>query len=494
MRIPLSRESQLPLYQQIEAYLRAEILSGALPADSRLPSTRQLAHDLGVNRITVSNAYAELEAVGLVYSKLGSGTFVAPEVSATAASNHDGSSSTNWPIWQKTVLERSRLPTRQVMNQIILDPVPPQDTISFWSGVGEEQLFPADDFRKAIQKVLRQDKHEALGYGDRAGYLPLRATIAHILASQGIHTHPENVLITSGSQQAMALIADLTLRPGDTVLLESPTYSGAIDLFSSLGVHLVGIAVDRQGMRVELVEQLLRTHHPSLIHTIPTFQNPTGACMSGERRRQLVALADRYNVPILEDEFVGDLRYEGRAQPALKALDPGGRVFYMGTFSKMLMPGLRVGYIVVDGPVYERLVDWKHIHDLATSNLIQRALEAYISVGRYQTHLNRARRVYRQRRDAMLAALEQLMPPDTHWTPAQGGFFIWMRLPGGIPAQDLLPLAAREQVNFAPGCMFYPGEKEHAYIRLNFAMNPPDRIHEGIRRLAGAVQRYRTLQ
>lgn len=216
--------------------------------------------------------------------------------------------------------------------------------------------------------------------------------------------------------------------------------------------------------------------------------------MSGERRRQLVALADRYNVPILEDEFVGDLRYDGRAQPALKALDPGGRVFYMGTFSKMLMPGLRVGYIVIDGPVYERLVDWKHVHDLATSNLIQRALEAYISVGRYQTHLNRARRIYRQRRDAMLTALEQHMPPDTRWIPAQGGFFIWMRLPGGIPAQDLLPLAIKEKVSFAPGSMFYPGEKEHSFIRLNFAMNSPDRIHEGIRRLAGAVQRYKTLQ
>jgi GntR family transcriptional regulator/MocR family aminotransferase len=216
--------------------------------------------------------------------------------------------------------------------------------------------------------------------------------------------------------------------------------------------------------------------------------------MSGGRRRQLVALADRYNVPILEDEFVGDLRYDGRAQPALKALDPGGRVFYMGTFSKMLMPGLRVGYVVIDGPVYERLVDWKHIHDLATSNLIQRALEAYISVGRYQTHLNRARRIYRQRRDAMLAALEQHLPPDTHWIPAQGGFFIWVRLPDEIPAQELLSLATKEKVNFSPGCMFYPGEKEHSYLRLNFAMNPPEAIDEGIHRLGRAVQRYRSLQ
>lgn len=214
--------------------------------------------------------------------------------------------------------------------------------------------------------------------------------------------------------------------------------------------------------------------------------------MNAERRRQLVSLADRYNVPILEDEFVGDLRYEGRAQPALKALDPGGCVFYMGTFSKMLMPGLRVGYLVVNGPVYERLVDWKHVHDLATSNLIQRALEAYISVGRYQIHLNRARRVYRQRRNTMLAALGQYMPPGTHWLPAQGGFFIWVQLPDGIPTHELLPLAIQEKVDFAPGGLFFPAEKVHSYMRLNFAMNSPDLIQEGIRRLGKAVQRYRS--
>jgi len=343
-----------------------------------------------------------------------------------------------------------------------------------------------------LQEVLRRDSTEALGYGDRAGYPPLRATIAHILTNQGIPTHPDHVLITSGSQQALTLVARLLLHPGDVVLVESPTYTGAINLFRSLDVRLLGVPVDEQGMQVEHVEEALRTAHPRLIYTVPTFHNPTGTCMSGYRRRQLIALADRYNIPILEDDFVGDLRYEGRAQPALKALDSGGRVIYVSTFSKMLMPGLRVGFLVATGPVYERLLVCKWVGDLATSNLMQRALEAYITVGRYQAHLRRACQIYRRHRDAMLAALANYMPAGTQWSPPQGGLFIWVRLPDGLSAEVLYPLAAKEGVTFVPGSLFFPGERDQPYLRLNFARHPPEVIEEGIRRLGRAVEQLLT--
>jgi len=441
-----------------------------------------------VNRITVTNAYAELEAEGLVYSRQGSGTFVAPPLAALPESKGDRISISDWPLWQQELLSRTWLLAHRELDRLV-ESVSRPDLISFAGGLGDSELFPADDFRKVLQTVLRRDGTEALGYGDRTGYPPLRAKIAHVLTSQGIPTHLDHVLITSGSQQALALVAHLLLRPGDVVLVESPTYFGAIDLFRSLDVRLLGVPLDEQGMQAEQVEDALRSGRLRLIYTIPTFHNPTGTCMSGHRRRQLVALADRYNVPILEDDFVGDLRYEGRAQPALKALDPGGRVIYTSTFSKMLMPGLRVGFLVASGPVYERLLACKWVTDLASSNLMQRALETYITVGRYQAHLRRACQMYRRRRDAMLDALSRYLPASAKWLPPQGGLFVWLQLPAGLSANELYPVTAEEGATFAPGSLFFPAERSQPYLRLNFARHPPDIIEEGIRRLGRAVER-----
>jgi GntR family transcriptional regulator/MocR family aminotransferase len=446
-----------------------------------------------VNRITVTNAYAELEAEGLVYSRQGSGTFVAPPLAALPESKGDRISTSDWPLWQQELLSRTWLPALRELDRL-LESVSHPDLISFAGGMGDSELFPVDDFRKALQAVLRRDGTQALGYGDRTGYPPLRAKIAHVLTSQGIPTHPDHVLITSGSQQALALVAQLLLRPGDVVLVESPTYTGAVDLFRSLDVRLLGVPLDEQGMQVEQVEDALPSGRPRLIYTVPTFHNPTGTCMSAHRRRQLVALANRYNVPILEDDFVGDLRYEGRAQPALKALDPGGRVIYTSTFSKMLMPGLRVGFLAASGPVYERLLACKRVTDLATSNLMQRALEAYITVGRYQAHLRRACQIYRRRRDAMLDALSRYLPASARCLPPQGGLFVWLQLPAGLSATKLYPVAAEEGVTFAPGSLFFPAERAQPYLRLNFAMHPPDVIGEGIRRLGRAVERLLAYQ
>ena len=359
------------------------------------------------------NAYAGLEAEGLIYSRQGSGTYVADPATAPVADNA-GSSTGDWPLWQQELLNPSWLPPEYEPDQTPLAPTRP-DVISFAAGMGDGSLFPMAEFRRVLQEVLRHGGREALGYGDRAGYWPLRSTLAHILSSQGIQAQPEQVLITSGAQQGLALVARLLLRPGDVVIVESPTYAGAIDLFRSLEVRLAGVPVDDQGMQVDRVEDLLRTARPRLIYTIPTFQNPTGSCMSLARRRQLILLANRYQVPILEDDFVGELRFEGQALPSLAALAPAGQVIYMRTFSKMLMPGLRVGCLVANGPVYDRLVLCKRVDDLASSSLIQRALDAFITVGRYQTHLRRACRLYQRRRDPMVDALSHHLPPNSQW-------------------------------------------------------------------------------
>jgi GntR family transcriptional regulator/MocR family aminotransferase len=247
-------------------------------------------------------------------------------------------------------------------------------------------------------------------------------------------------------------------------------------------------------MQVEQLEPLLQKHHPKLIYAIPNFQNPTGACLSGPRRRQLLALADRYNVPIVEDDFVGDLRYEGHAQPALKALDPGGQVIYVSTFSKMLMPGLRVGFLAADGPVYDGLVNCKRVTDLATSNIVQRALEAYVTIGRYQAHLRHSCQLYRKRRDAMLSAIHRHLPAGVSVAPPQGGLFIWLRLPDQMATERLLPIACEDGVAFAPGGSFFPhGNAGQDYLRLNFAIQPPEVIEAGIERLGKAITRLATI-
>jgi GntR family transcriptional regulator / MocR family aminotransferase len=481
MRIPLDRNAPIPLYEQIEKHLRQGILNGNLAPETRLPASRQLASDLGVNRITVESAYAALETDGLVYSRVGSGTYVLPTPLLPRILPKNAEAS--WPLWQRNLPERS-LGARAAVEEMRLAAGRP-DHISFSGGISDSHLFPAEDFRKVLQAVMRRDSIEALEYGDRRGFTPLRETIAYILASQGLQTSPENILITAGSQQALALVSQLLLEPGDTILVESPTYGGALDLFRALNFRIISIPMDEHGMRVDLLEKQLQQHHPKLVYTIPNFHNPTGTCLSSTRRHELIILADRYNVPIFEDDFVGDLRYEGRAQPALKALDPGGQVIHVSTFSKMLMPGLRVGFLVADGPVYDGLVKFKRVNDLATSSLIQRALHDYVTVGRYQAHLRRSSQIFRKRRDAMLDAIRRHLPDGWQAETPQGGLFLWLKLPGGFSAEELLPVAIQEGVDFMPGGGFFLNPAGGAeWLRLNFVVQDEGKIEEGIQRLA----------
>lgn len=486
MRIPLNRQSAKPLYQQIVDHLRENVLSGDLLPETRLPATRLLADSLGVSRITVTNAYAILESEGLIYSREGSGTYVLTPFALPIVRDSDEERS--WPLWQQGLVKEEDERRAHYWGQSSEEKRHPQP-ISF-TGVGDAQEFPVKEFYRALQTVIRRDGTDAMGYGDLGGgYLPLRETIAHVLASQGIRAHPDNTLITSGSQQAIALVCQILLKPGDVILVEQPSYNFALDLFKAMNLKTIGVPMDEQGMQTDVLESLIQEHHPKLIYTIPNFQNPTGVCLSGERRRQLVVLADRYNIPILEDDFVGDLRYSGRAQPAIKGLAQNGSVIYIGTFSKMLMPGLRVGFLVADGPIFKCLVHTKRVNDLTTSVLLQRALDEYVSVGQYQRNLRRSCRIYGNRRDVMLEAIERHLPVGVHVNPPQGGLFIWLELPDNLSSLELLRFAAVAGVRYSPGGLFF-GDAENGarFLRLNFAVQAPERIDTGIKRLGSALK------
>jgi GntR family transcriptional regulator/MocR family aminotransferase len=505
MRIALDRESCIPLYRQIETYLRQAIGSGGLPPGARLPATRELAQDLGVSRLTVETAYAELRADGLVSARMGSGNYVLPPFRLVPVAGD--APRPDWPGWQRELPQRDWSFTTFGMRAALMAGGH-ANPIDLSGGVGDHRLFPVDDFRKAMQAVMRRDGVSAMEYGEQTGYAPLRRTFSDLLVSQGLYARADSILITAGSQQALGLVARLLAGPGDTVVVERPTYSGALHLFRMLGLRVLPVPVDERGMVVEALEQLLAGGdgvrlRPKLIYTMPTFHNPTGATLAGPRRAALVELAARHDIPILEDDYAGDLRFEGRAQPSLKAIDPGGRVIYTSTFAKMLAPGLRIGFLVADGPVFEHLAGLKQATDLATSNLVQRALEAYLTVGRYQEHLERSRRTYRKRRDVIFQAIREHMPAGTRVVAVpQGGLFVWVRLPGGVSATELLPRACRAGVAFMPGTAFYgtgpavdavdnadtdAAAEGNRYVRLNYAAQAPGEIAEGIRRLGQAV-------
>jgi GntR family transcriptional regulator/MocR family aminotransferase len=482
MRIPINSQSKEPLYKQIEKHIRNAIQDGTLQADTHLPPTRKLAEELGVSRITVQNAYLELESDGLIAAREGSGTVVLPSINELLPNQQNDI--VEWPLWQQTF-------NTDDAHISIEESTEKQENPIRFLGVGDPREYPVRDLRKAVQDVLNQQQGETLSYDDfQGGYLPLRRTISHLLASQGIRANPDNVLITSGSQQALSLVCQALLKPGDVILVERPTYNLALELFEMLQLKIVSIPVDQFGMCVDQLEQILQRNHPRLIYTIPNFQNPSGVCMSASRRRELVALADRYHVPICEDDFVGDLRYDGRSKPALKALDPGGRVLYIGTFSKMLMPGLRVGYLVVEGPIFTQLQKQKRVHDLTTSPFMQRVLFEFVNVGRYQSYIRRSCRLYRQRRDATVRSIRKYFGHELEFVIPHGGLFLWIKLPAGCNAMDLFNVAVKEGVEFAPGTRFFV-EKQMGdnFIRLNYAPLLPEEIDEGVRRLRIAYQK-----
>lgn len=494
MRFPLVRDSRDPLYRQIERYLRDSILSGELEPDTRLPAGRRLAQELGVSRITVDNAYAELQADGLVVARPGSGYYVSKILPTMFDLVGGDPATTSEPLWQRELPECALFGGNEPVggHGIVDGSGSMGDCISFEAGSGDVSNFPVTEFRKIMQDVIHRDGTAAFEYGEYNGYTPLRSAIAHILTCRGIKARTENVLITSGSQQAIALCTQLLLKPGDTVLTENPTYSGALYLFRAYGLRVVGVPVDSEGMQTEKLESVLQQYHPRLIYTMPDFQNPTGTCLSNPRRQQLMALAERYNVAVIEDDYVGDLRYEGRAQPSLKALDPGGRVIYTGTFSKMLLPGLRIGFLLAEGPIYRVLTERKYVHDIAASNLMQRVLEVYLSIGRYRNYLRRSCKIYRERRDAMINAIGEYLPASVCFDKPKGGLFIWLELPQGLAAEELCRIALTEGVGCAQGKTFFTVQGAPLapdYLRLNFAMHTLEEIEEGIKRLGRAFAR-----
>jgi 2-aminoadipate transaminase len=375
------------------------------------------------------------------------------------------------------------------------------EIISFAGGLPAPDVFPVERFREACRKVLETDAATALQYGATEGYQPLRELIARHTSRYAIKAKAEHVLITSGSQQALDLIGKLLINPGDRVLVEAPTYLGALQAFNVYGAEYLCVPSDNDGLRTDLLEEPLRSG-PKFMYVLPNFQNPGGTTLAEGRRHELVLLAERYGIPIIEDDPYGQLRYEGEHLTPLVVLDREnlrrdhgysiGNVIYMSTFSKTLSPGLRMGWIVAPPEVIVKLVQLKQGADLHTSTFGQMVAYEVARDGFLDEHIKVIRSVYGERRDVMLNALEEYFPPEVNWTRPLGGLFLWVTLPAGMNSHLLFEAALKENVAFVPGDSFYSGNgfasEGLRHFRLNFSNAEPDLIREGVRRLSVAIK------
>lgn len=400
--------------------------------------------------------------------------------------------------WQQRYAQRTQRMKSSAIRELLKLTAQP-GVISFAGGLPAPELFPVEEFRQAADLVLRANGPRCLQYSTTEGDPGLREMIVRHMARYGIVVDIDNVLITSGSQQALDLIGKVLINPGDKVLTEEPTYLGALQAFTMYGADYVTIPLDEEGMQTSRLEAALRAG-PKFLYVLPNFQNPAGTTLSLPRRLQLVALAERYGLPIVEDDPYGQLRFEGDHVQPLVVLDAEmqhcergkycGNVIYLSTFSKTLAPGLRLGWVVAPTDVIRRLVQAKQGTDLHTSTFDQMVVYRVASGGFIDRHVRRIREVYRRRRDLMLSCLEGAFPDPAmgvRWTRPQGGLFLWVELPESIDTTQLLQKAIARKVAFVPGAPFHPlGGGQHT-MRLNFSNASEAMIEEGIGRLAGVI-------
>ncbi len=480
--LQLQPESHIPLYIQLRDQLRALVHAGELRLGDRIPASRELASQLGVHRTTVANAYAELASEGLIEGHVGRGTFICgapPNRQFTPPPRTNGNGALRWEALFADEGGDERLSR--------LMPEVPADAIAFVTARPSEDFFPVEEVRRCANSVLRSEGRKILQLGSSDGYEALKNVLIEMLRGEGLPVRSEQLLITDGCQQALDLLCKAFLRPGDSVVLENPAYPGAIAIFASARVRCLGVPVESDperlgyaGLDVDAFESVLMQNRVKLVVLTPDFQNPTGTTLPVAERRRLLEIAGRYQVPIVEDHIYARLRVQGNAVPSLKSLDRSGLVIHIDSFSKVAFPGLRVGWVVGPENVIERLRLVKQSTDLHTDQLAQATVAEFVRRGFLARHLAKMRKVYRSRLQTLEKALEQHMPEGVTWTRPEGGMSVWVTLPAGFDAGELLIHVRERGVLFVPGRYFYFQNPRTNTLRLGFAGLDEKRITRGI--------------
>ena len=372
----------------------------------------------------------------------------------------------------------------------ILKLIEEPDIISFAGGLPASELFPVEEMKKVSVKVLDENGEEALQYSGSQGYLPLRNHIAKRMNEKGkTNVKAEDILVTSGSQQALDFAGNVFLYEGDIVLCESPSYLGALNAFKGYKPEIMEVPTDKEGMITEELEKMLKENAKvKFIYVLPDFQNPTGVTGSLDRRKKFMEVINKYEIPVIEDNPYGELRYEGEFLPALKSFDTKGLVIYLGTFSKIFCPGYRLGWTCASKDILQKFITCKENSDLQTSTIGQRELSKYIDDYDLDEHVEKIKSTYKKRRDLMLDCMEKEFPEGVSFTHPHGGLFTWVKLPEKLNAQDLMKKCVENKVAYVPGGFFFPEGNKENYFRLNYSSSKEEKIVEGIKRLGDVLK------
>lgn len=372
---------------------------------------------------------------------------------------------------------------------VILQAAADPKIISFAGGLPAPELFPVKEMKAAVDKVFEEHGQEAMQYGAAKGVTALREVIQqHVKEKENVDSELDNVLVTTGSEQALDLVGKAFVDPGDTVLVEQPTYLCALDVFRSYGANFASVEMDEDGMKMDALEEALKANpNTKLIYTVPNFQNPTGRTMTEERRKQLAELAEKYDVYVLEDNPYGEIRFAGQHVPAVKSFDKSGHVLYMSTFSKTLAPGFRLGWLVADKNVVNKLTVLKQSADLHTDNLAQFAVAQFFADNDVDAHVKEISALYGKRKDLMLEGIKEYFPEGVKYTDPEGGMFLWVEVPGVDDTVELFKECLEHDVAFVPGDPFFAGEVQPGAFRLNYSNMKEDQIEVGLKRLGAAL-------
>ncbi|MEW6455379.1 MAG: PLP-dependent aminotransferase family protein [Acidobacteriota bacterium] len=481
--IKIDKELNTPYYIQLKNQFKELILSGFLKPDTKLPPTRQLSEKLKINRNTVLTAYEELEADGLVYSHVGQGTFVSDISEYIYKKDKVVHKKFNWSNLFSSNFDEYALYSLVQLYRICIT----KAKVSFGGAHPDDELYPINLLKRCFNSVLKEEKNEIFNYGPIEGFPPLREYIAKKMKNMGIETKVEDIFITSGSQQAIEIASKILIETGDYVITEEPTYTGALGIFNTLKAKIIGIPIEKDGLNIEILEDILKKYNPKFIYTMPNFQNPTGITMSIDKRKKLIFLAEKYNVPIIEDDVSGDLRFENEDLPPLKALDRTRQVIYINSWSKKLIPGFRVGWAVLNESIRDKFIALKQVEDLATNTISQAILYKFCSRGYFKTHLRKIRKKYRERRNTMIRGIRKYFPESIKVVKPEGGLFLWVRFADGVDLIPVFETSVKNGILFSLGTLFYNSKKGKNEMRLCFAANPPEKIEEGIKILGDII-------
>lgn len=488
--IRLDRASKTPLFRQILEGLVDLIEAGTLKPGERLPATRALAGSLAVNRSTVYRAYQELWSQGYLESRPGSYSTVRKRPRSVGPRPVPKPGLIDWSAASNPAA-RGLIPTHRAEEELLRRAAEP-GLINFIPLSPDPRLFPLDEFRKGFNQVLHDRGRELLQYGDPLGYEPLRGFIADRMRLHGMAVGPEEIMITHGAQAGLGLVLGLLAEPGARVLVEEPTYSRAIDLLHLHRAEPEGLAMGPQGPDLDRLADLLAAERTALVYTIPNFHNPTGSSADQPHRERLLRLCEKYRVPLVEDGFEEEMKYFRKAIPPIKSMDRGRVVIYLGTFSKVLLPGLRIGWIAADREGIERLVPIHKAALIAGNVADQAALHEFCKSGRYDLHIRRLQRIYRSRMETALAALDQnLGSLPVTWTRPGGGYTLWLGLPGR-PGHEprLIDLLLNHGVAVLPGSFHYHRPPPGIFFRVSIAHLDEEAIGKGVERLRIGVENW----